>query len=72
LCRAQSEARRWISTAQAGIEEVGTGIGVAVAGFQHQNFLAPSRAQVGFIKILVLPDVVVEIFAHGCKLVVSW
>jgi hypothetical protein len=40
-----------------------------VAGAQHLNFFALGGAQVGFIEVLVLPDVVKKILAHGCKLV---
>ena len=48
-----------LAQAQAGIQEIGAGVGVAVAGLQHLDFLAVGGAQVGFIEILVLPDVVV-------------
>ena len=54
-----------LAQAQAGIQEIGAGVGVAVAGLQHLDFLALGRAQVGLIEVLVLPDVVEEIFFHG-------
>ena len=50
---------------QAGLQKIGAGVGVAVAGSQHGYRLAVVGAQVGFIEVLVLPDVVEEIFAHN-------